>query len=77
MKKTLAIVLALLMMLSVLTACASEPAAPVDTPTTNTPATETPAAPTEEPADEPAETPSEEPSETPSEAPTEPEVPIE
>jgi len=71
MKKTLAIVLALLMMLSVLTACASEPAAPVDTPTTNTPATETPADTPEEPAEEPAETPAEEPAEEPADVPAE------
>ena len=49
MKKYLAILLSVLMAMAVMTACASEPAATTDTPSTDAAATE---APVEEPADE-------------------------
>ena len=52
MKKTLSIVLALLMLLSMLSACSSEPAATTDP----TPSTTTPDPTVEEPAEEPADT---------------------
>jgi len=58
MKKTLAMLLAVLMMLGCLVACAAEPATTTDTPaSTDTPATTTPSAPADEPAEKPAETP--------------------
>jgi len=72
MKKLLALILAAMMLLGALTACASEPAAPANTDApaaTDTPAeapADEPEAPAEEPADEPeapAETPVEEPAE--------------
>ena len=73
MKKALSLMLACLMLIGMLAACSSEPAAPttpsdtpaVDTPAENTPAEEPAEAPVEEPAEEPVEEPTEEPAEEP------------
>ena len=72
MKKTLAILLAMLMLVSVLAACSNEPAP--TTPSTDAPATtDTPA--TSEPADEPAEEPADAPADTPTDAPADDSAP--
>jgi len=76
MKRTLVMLMAMLMVLTLMVGCASEPAAitePAETPSTTTDATtaETPADTTEEPIDEPAEdTTTEVPVEEPAEEPT-------
>ncbi len=73
MKRTLAILLSLLMLLSLMVGCASEPATTPDAPATTTPA-ETPAdKPADEPADQPTDAPADESTDAPAEEPT-PEV---
>ena len=63
MKRILTILLSLLLLLSLMVGCASEPATTPDAPATDTPADE----PNNEPADQPDEAPVEEPSESPEE----------
>ncbi len=65
MKKSIATLLAMLMLLSLMAGCASTPAStPTDEPAVTEPSAETPAEePSEEPAEEPAQEPTEEPAE--------------